>query len=392
MIDSVTGITLDLQETNTMVSVSAKRGDTGRRLLISLSDGGVPYTVGEDCYAVFTGKKPDGTVLYDRCSVENNVICYAFTEQTCAVAGRIRAEIRVYGNGGKLITGAGFNLEVHDTVVHEDDVVSSDEMNALDTLVTETVALKNEIQRKLDNGEFVGQPGPPGADGAVAFDALTEEQRRRLEGKSAYDFAKDGGYTGSEADFAKKLVTEYLPLGGGRMTGSIDMNGKTLGGLKEPAAGDHAATKSYVDITRSVEQGGTGATEAEAGLFNLGGCKIGVIWENASPSSAFDAQRITVEDVASYSLFIFECANSTTASARTFTFARKGFKTACIIMANLNSENVKLLFTSRAVLVSNNGYIDFESGYSRFSDEAASERTDRAIPIRVYGIKGVIAQ
>lgn len=181
-----------------------------------------------------------------------------------------------------------------------------------------------------------------------------------------------------------------LPSTGGDMIGSINMNGQPINGLNMPTEDDQAANKGYVDQTRSITQGGTGATEAEAGLLNLGGCKIGVIWENASPSSAFDAQRITVEDVASYSLFIFECANSTTASARTFTFARKGIKTACIIMANLNSANVKLLFTSRAVLVSDNGYIDFESGYSRFSDEAASERTDRAIPIRVYGIKGVI--
>ena len=100
MTDSCIRLSLDLQQTNMNITVRAKRGDTGRVLRIALADDGVPYTVGEDCYAVFTGKKPDKTVLYSRCSLENNEILYTFTEQTCAVAGRIPAEIRLYGSGG----------------------------------------------------------------------------------------------------------------------------------------------------------------------------------------------------------------------------------------------------------------------------------------------------
>ena len=30
-----------------------------------------------------------------------------------------------------------------------------------------------------------------------------------IKGKSAYEYAKDGGYTGTEAEFAQKLATEY---------------------------------------------------------------------------------------------------------------------------------------------------------------------------------------
>ena len=42
MIDSVMRITLNLQETNTLISLKAKRGDTGRKLLIHLTDGSIP--------------------------------------------------------------------------------------------------------------------------------------------------------------------------------------------------------------------------------------------------------------------------------------------------------------------------------------------------------------
>ena len=145
MMDSCIRLNLDLQQTDMQITLRAKRGDTGRLLRITLSNEGVPYWIAPDCYAVFTGKKPDGTVIYNQCEIENNEILYRFTEQTCAVPGRIPAELRLYGTEGKLLTTAGFLLEVHDTVYHPEDVLSQDEMDALDSLVLELWELKQQL-------------------------------------------------------------------------------------------------------------------------------------------------------------------------------------------------------------------------------------------------------
>ena len=145
MMDSCIRLNLDLQQTDMQITLRAKRGDTGRLLRITLSNEGVPYWIAPDCYAVFTGKKPDGTVIYNRCDMENNEILYRFTEQTCAAPGRIPAEIRLYGTEGKLLTTAAFLLEVHDTVYHPEDVLSRDEMDALDSLVLELWELKQQL-------------------------------------------------------------------------------------------------------------------------------------------------------------------------------------------------------------------------------------------------------
>lgn len=206
MIDSCVKITLDVRETSAPVVVKAKRSDTGRRILISLADGGMPYTISEDCFATFTGRKADKTTINNACSIANNVIEYVFTEQTCAAVGRMNAEIRLYGSGDKLLTSASFILEVHDSVWHEGDPVSEDEMTALDALILETTALKHEVEQKLANGEFVGEqgpqgeagpqgprgvPGPQGPEGergpagppgAMAFEELTPEQIELLRG------------------------------------------------------------------------------------------------------------------------------------------------------------------------------------------------------------------
>lgn len=124
----------------------------------------------------------------------------------------------------------------------------------LTELAREAVETANEVQRRADAGEFDGKPGPmgpegpKGQDGTVSFDELTDEQRESLvgpqgpegkqgeqgpagqngkdgapgpegpqgpagqngaDGKSAYAYAQEGGYTGSESEFAAKLAAEY---------------------------------------------------------------------------------------------------------------------------------------------------------------------------------------
>ena len=168
MIDSVIRITLNLQETNTMVTIRAKRGDTGRKLLIHLADGNIPYHISDECYATFTAAKPDGTRINNACSIRNNVIAYEFTEQTCACVGTMKAEIKLYGGDRKLITSACFLINVYDTVFRDGDESDSEgEMNALDALIAETAALKHEVEQKLEDGYFVGPAGPQGETGPV---------------------------------------------------------------------------------------------------------------------------------------------------------------------------------------------------------------------------------
>lgn len=58
-----------------------------------------------------------------------------------------------------------------------------------------------------------GQPGERGSDGAPGRDGV--------DGKSAYQCARDGGYTGTEEKFNTDLAAENLPTAGGTMKGHI---------------------------------------------------------------------------------------------------------------------------------------------------------------------------
>jgi lysophospholipase L1-like esterase len=201
MNDSIKRITLDFQSTASREEVKIKRGDTGRKIYVSLVDGGKPYRISEDCTAVFTGKKPDGNVVYNDCTIGGNVIIYKITEQTSAVPGVVNCEIKLYGPDSQLITSARFNIMVEDTVYNDgDEIESTDEFSALVRLIGDTAvaiseaklavssantavssanaavsnanaavsnanAAVEELQEAKDSGEFKGDKGDPGEKG-----------------------------------------------------------------------------------------------------------------------------------------------------------------------------------------------------------------------------------
>ena len=135
-------ITLDIHNTMSSVSLSVKKGDTARRLLIHLAEKGRPYHIDDGCYAVFTALKPDGNVVFNNCSIDKCVIIYDFTEQTVAAAGLVNCEIILYGSNGKQLTSASFTIIVEDTIYDtETEVESTSEYNALADLIAKVQAI-----------------------------------------------------------------------------------------------------------------------------------------------------------------------------------------------------------------------------------------------------------
>lgn len=89
------------------------------------------------------------------------------------------------------------------------------------------------------NGKKVAGLGQPGKDGAPGADG-----KDGAPGKSAYQAAKEKGYTGTEEEFNAALAgmqsAPFLPLAGGTMAGAITLSGP-------PTNESHAVNKRYVD-------------------------------------------------------------------------------------------------------------------------------------------------
>ncbi|OUN10818.1 hypothetical protein B5G40_08890 [Flavonifractor sp. An9] len=124
---------------------------------------------------------------------------------------------------------------------------------------TESDAVFNfTIPRGADGRD--GAEGPAGADG-----------------KSAYQSAKEQGYTGTEAEFYAALVSlkdgPFLPLSGGTLSGNLRTNAEIIVGVNKPAftfEGDGMPLKvwaSNVGGEALIKFGGT--SDSSGGVFAI---------------------------------------------------------------------------------------------------------------------------
>lgn len=149
----VYSISLDVHKIGSQKVLSMVRFDTKRTVVVSLTENGRPYTITEGCTAVFTAKKPDGTVIYNDCGIDyvNNTIVYPVTAQTTAVNGRVDCQLRLIGREGNIISSPTFTIVVADTLFNENQAVdSSDEFNKLTAYIA-------ELEARAAAGEFDGK-------------------------------------------------------------------------------------------------------------------------------------------------------------------------------------------------------------------------------------------
>lgn len=184
-------ITLDIHAMSSPVSLNVKKTESGKQIRVTLREDGAPYGVSSECYAVFSGKKPDGTKLWNSCVIDGDEIVYQITKQTTAVCGIVPCQIRLYGAGGKLICSPDFTLIVDANSVEDDEVVlvSENEVTALTELVSEATTLIDDVEAKLESGAFVGPQGPEGPQGEKGEKGDTGAQGEKGEKGDAFTYS-----------------------------------------------------------------------------------------------------------------------------------------------------------------------------------------------------------
>ena len=171
-------ITLDLHSVQSQHSIPAIIGDTYITLLMSPSDGGVPYTITDGCLAKLSIKRPSGSYLEEFCKISNNAIIeYPFkqNENTCAEEGIHFCDVTLYSPDGEKLGSPCFLLVVSDKVVRRDDIqLSTDDYTAVDSMV------KEEAKRANAETERVN---------AESARASAEEERNKAESERAERYA-----------------------------------------------------------------------------------------------------------------------------------------------------------------------------------------------------------
>lgn len=180
-LQSLAYITLDLQDVNAMVTVSAKQNDRlSRTITAQLRDGGVAWVPGAGVAAAIRYRKADGTAgFYDTLedssaaySISGSVITFTLAEQMLTVPGGVAVEINFYNSAGQRLTSFSFLLRVQASVLADAEIVSSDYYNVLTAQVAQAVAAAEEAAEIAANlpkpSDAAPQPLGSAAPGASA--------------------------------------------------------------------------------------------------------------------------------------------------------------------------------------------------------------------------------
>ena len=268
---AVSRIKLDLQDTSSPLTLSAKQGDSMREIICCFQVGNDTYPLDPGCAVVFTAEKPDGNRIFNECTVDGNFARYQFTAQTVSVLGAMKCEFKIYEDMSKpaKLTSPRFMINVEEPVFNDGDIPeSSYEFNAISDIVRKTAI------EYLENHPVITDKTLTLADNAA-----------------------DAAAVGAE-------IKKLLPKAGGTMTGSIAMGGSKVTGLGTPVEAGDAASKAYVDgkhwvgsVTLPVSGwGGLVQTVAVPGILATDTPHYGVVYSGSASEKAAQKEAFAMID------------------------------------------------------------------------------------------------
>lgn len=102
MNNSTYRFSLDLDQQDSQVYVTVRKGDTAKRLSVMLKESGTPYSIAAGTAAVLAARKADGTYISADCTIAGNRINVVLPATFTAAAGKLSACIGLSGGGAAL--------------------------------------------------------------------------------------------------------------------------------------------------------------------------------------------------------------------------------------------------------------------------------------------------
>lgn len=109
-------ISLDIHDISAPIALNLKSEDTNRRIVATLMENGLPYEITEDCTASFTAQLPDGSVVKEGSTIEDNKIVYEMSDEVSAVSGTAKCEFVLTDTEGHKLTCPRFSLIINPSI------------------------------------------------------------------------------------------------------------------------------------------------------------------------------------------------------------------------------------------------------------------------------------
>lgn len=135
-------VNLDCLRKDSQAIINAKVGEAnGRKVVFTLYEGRTAFFVPDGASVIFRAQKPDGTILYNNCVIDDGKVEYTITSQTVAVAGVYACELQIVSDG-RIIYSPYVTLNVMDNLYADTEVESSNEFTELENALNKIPPLE----------------------------------------------------------------------------------------------------------------------------------------------------------------------------------------------------------------------------------------------------------
>ena len=253
---AITRLTLDLAMPDIQKGVTCTLGDINRKLNVLVTNGGDTFEVLPQWSVILSGTKPDGTVIFNGCVVDDGNIIYDFESgnQISTCAGGYGVTLWIFDEDGDTVAMPKFWINVIDSGI-EQILESNDQFTVLQDLVGDIAALQDKdkqvdaILEELRN--LIGNGGTGGGGSADLTSIVTNLSKLNIESAQMKEDIEE-----LQEDVAKNTASIESILQNGVGGGGTGGSGAsvTTGQLN---TNFDAPAKAGAYIMRSIEPGTT---------------------------------------------------------------------------------------------------------------------------------------
>lgn len=150
-------LSLDCHKPGVQKTIYAKENDTlSRKLIVSLTENGKPYTIPPDATAIIKALKPDDTIIFNNCIIGNNNITVTLTSQFLSCIGEVKCEICIIKDDVVLSTPC-IAVIVEDSMYGDDAIESTNEYTMLVQSINQAQVYNNTAISSVEivDGELI---------------------------------------------------------------------------------------------------------------------------------------------------------------------------------------------------------------------------------------------
>ena len=199
MTESIRKITVDLaRKSNTRLIYATQHDKDSRKIIIYLTDGGIPYSVPKTAIATVNFARPDGEVGAFMANVEDDgSVSITLGLWPLSAVGEVACSVSLFDGEEKRLTSSHFFLDVVSAIYSGDDITYDKNYSVLTDLISEVsgykeveAALKetteranaavDQIEEMLASGELEGKDGQDGYTPEKGIDYYTDADKAEM--------------------------------------------------------------------------------------------------------------------------------------------------------------------------------------------------------------------